>query len=80
MDSDSFIQPRGGEILAELAAAAFLRLKSGIEFISDQFREIKSPDDCRTPQELLRYAYSIQEQQPDLANELIAIANRSLDK
>ncbi len=84
MDQDyqsvGFQAPRSHERIAEVIVAVTDTIGRGIEFIADQFREIRSPDDCRTPEDLRRYAATIMERQPGLANELIAFANHAEDQ
>lgn len=55
------------------------RTSDTVQFIADQFREIKTPDDCSTPEELRNYAYGIIDRNPSLAQDLIAAANRADD-
>ena len=81
MDQDyqevGFRAPRSHERIAEIIVAVTNTVGRGIEFIADQFREIRSPDDCRTPDDLRRYAASIMARQPGFANELISFANHA---
>lgn len=80
MEHQDLIQAPRGSIWA---ANAFVKLidsiDGGIQFIADQFREVKPLDRARTAQDVIDYANSIRDSDPSFANELIAAANRSKD-
>ncbi len=70
--------PRGAIWAAGAFATALDIVGRAVEFLAEKFSSTPtSPDECKTPQELRNYAYSIQHAQPSTAQDLIAAANRA---
>lgn len=71
--------PRGATWAAEAFVGLIDAFDGGIQFINEQFTEPtkNSPDDCKTPEQLRQYAYSIRHSNPSLADDLVAAANRA---
>jgi hypothetical protein len=69
--------PRGAVWLADAFAYYLDLLDGGLDFIADQFREVKPLDKAETAQDVIAYANSIQHRDPSFAQDLIAAANRS---
>ena len=69
--------PRGAIWAANIFAFILDKSFQAVEFISDQFHEINSLEDCRSAEDLRKYAESIKHRQPAFANELFAMANNS---
>lgn len=70
--------PRGAAYLAD--AFSYYIDKAGDIFTWLNRREIRSPDDCKTADELVAYARSIQSREPSFASDLIAAASRNAGK
>jgi hypothetical protein len=69
--------PRGAVWAASAVAAVTSALSRGIEFISDQLREVHPLDEVKTPEDLINYAYRIRDRDPSFSDELIALAQRA---
>lgn len=71
----NYTPPRGAIWLAN--AFVFYIDKAGAVIDFFNRRDITSPDQCRTPQELRNFAASIQKREPGFAADLIAAADRA---
>jgi hypothetical protein len=71
--------PRGAIWAADVVVKLADLLGAGIDFIADQFAEVKPLDQAETAQDVINYANSIKDRDPSFAQDLIAAANRSED-
>lgn len=69
--------PRGAIWAAEVFSNFLDAIDGGIDFITDQFRDVRPLDHARDSQDVIDYANSIKDRDPGFAADLIAAANRS---
>jgi hypothetical protein len=74
-----FVAPRGAFWVADVFSKLLETIDGGIDFIADQFNEVKPLEQAETSQDVIRYANSIRDRDPSFANELIATASRGED-
>jgi hypothetical protein len=74
---EMFKAPRGAVWAANAFTKIIDAIDGGIDFISEQFREVKPLDKAETAQDVIAYANSISKRDPSFAADLIAAANRS---
>lgn len=81
MDSQTFEVPRGAEKAADVIVAVVNAIGRGLDaiwhFFGNTYDSTKPLDHCKTTEDVILYAQSIQSKQPSFAADLMAAAKRS---